>query len=136
MDPAGHSQPIGRTPAVVRIALAALVVTVAIGLVTQVQRAGADRASRSVSTPTRSATRTASSVYPREVPVSGIADPTLRTAALHASPPVAVLVELAPGVYANRHPGPLGNIDDYTAVFGRCADLDQYSPSHHVARAC
>ena len=136
MDPAGHSQPISRPRAVVLIALATLVVTAAIGLVTQVHRAGADRASHSVATPTRSATRASSAVYPREVPVSSITDSTLRTAAQHATPPVWVLVELAPGVYANRRPGPLGTVDDYTAVFGRCADLNRYSQAHHVSRAC
>jgi hypothetical protein len=81
-------------------------------------------------------TRAPSSVYPREVPVSSITDSTLRTAAQHATPAVTVLVELAPGVYANRRPGPLGTVDDYTAVFGRCADLNRYSQAHHVARAC
>jgi hypothetical protein len=89
-----------------------------------------------VPAPTVAARPAAKPVYPREVATAGIADASLRAAALHATPPVTVLVELAPGVYANRGPGPLGNLDDYPAVFGRCVDVNRYSRSHRVAAVC
>jgi hypothetical protein len=74
-------------------------------------------------------------VYPRAVLASNVRDTQLREAAVSISPN-AVVIELAPGVYANPRSGPLGRIDDYTFVFGRCPDINRYSQSHHVARAC
>jgi hypothetical protein len=78
----------------------------------------------------------AAATYPREVRVADLPDTTLRRTALAADPPVTVLVELAPGVYADRGAGPLGAVDDYTAVFGRCADVNRYARSHRVGFAC
>ncbi len=63
---------------------------------------------------------TVSVEYPREVRVADLPDSVVRRTALAADPPVTVLVELAPGVRRNRGPGPLGTLDDYTAVFGEC----------------
>src|SRR5689334_3372555 len=62
----------------------------------------------------------AATVYPREVRVTDLTDATLRQTALDSTPPVTVLVEVAPGVYALPHDGPLGSVDDYQSVFGRC----------------
>jgi hypothetical protein len=76
-----------------------------------------------------------SAVYPREVLASKIRDAQLRDAAVAISPKT-VLVELAAGVYANPQADPRNGIDDYTFVFGRCADVNRYSQSHQVARAC
>lgn len=74
--------------------------------------------------------------YPREVRVADLADPKLRDTALQSAPPVTVLVEIAPGVYAARRPGPLGSAADYPAVFGSCAAVNRYAQSHVVARTC
>jgi hypothetical protein len=90
--------------------------------------AGSDR---SASSRTAAAT-----VYPREVRVTDLTDATLRQTALDSTPPVTVLVEVAPGVYALPRPGPLGGVDDYKSVFGRCADVNRFAQSHVVARAC
>jgi hypothetical protein len=81
-------------------------------------------------------TATASVEYPREVRVADLPDSVVRRTALAEHPPVTVLVELAPGVYANRGSGPLGSVDDYTAVFGECASINRYAQSHRVGRAC
>jgi hypothetical protein len=92
--------------------------------------------SGSGSSPSASPGAPAATVYPREVRVTDLTDATLRQTALDSTPPVTVLVEVAPGVYAQPHPGPLGSVDDYQSVFGRCADVNRFAQSHAVARAC
>ena len=87
-------------------------------------------------TPRSEGSATTSVAYPREVRVAALPDSVVRRTALAADPPVTVLVELAPGVYADRGPGALGSLDDYTAVFGDCAAVNRYAQSHRVGRAC
>jgi hypothetical protein len=117
-----------------RVALPGLVVTAlaAVALVAFLVPAGG---SGSDSSPASSRTGVAT-VYPREVRVTDLIDATLRQTALDSTPPVTVLVEVAAGVYALPHSGPLGGVDDYTSVFGRCADVNRFGQSHAVARAC
>ncbi len=74
--------------------------------------------------------------YPREVRVADVPDVAIRGALSATNPEAKVLVELAPGVYALRGDGPLGRVEDYTAVFGNCADVSRFLPRHRVARSC
>ena len=74
--------------------------------------------------------------YPREVRVADLRDATLRETALRSNPPITAVVEVGPGVYAERRPGPLGSVGDYTSVFGRCADVNRFAQTHVVARTC
>jgi len=115
------------------IAVLAVAAVTAVLVVALVVPAGG---SRSASGHRRSADGASAQVYPRLVRVADVPDANLRETASQADPPVTVLVELAPGVYANRRPGPIGNLDDYPAVFGRCADVNRYPQSHRVARTC
>jgi hypothetical protein len=117
-----------------RVALPGLVVT-ALAAVALVAFLVPARGSGSGDSPAPSRA-TAATVYPRDVRVSDLTDATLRQTALDSTPPVTVLVEVAPGVYAQPRPGPLGSVDDYTSVFGRCADVNRFAQSHVVARAC
>jgi hypothetical protein len=121
---------------VVPIVLAVLFVGIGLGVGGVVANRASNTTRGSVLTPSVTATAVSrSAVYPREVLASNIRDSPLRDAAMAISP-MTVFVELAPGVYANPPAGPLGRIEDYTFVFGRCADINRYSQSHQVARAC
>lgn len=64
--------------------------------------------------------------YPREIPMGRVPE-NMRAmvAAGGARSDVAVL--LAPGIYAARGNGPLGDIPDYTAVYGLCVDVNQFT---------
>ena len=120
----------GRRALLTVLLLGALAAVVAVAFVTPAGGGESPHTRRSA------AGATVSVEYPREVRVADLPDSVVRRTALAADPPVTVLVELAPGVYANRGPGPLGTLDDYTAVFGECAAINRYAQSHRVGRAC
>jgi outer membrane receptor protein involved in Fe transport len=87
-------------------------------------------------TTTEPPTTTTRPEYPKEVAVSSISDERIRSWATLSNPSIRVVAEVAPGVYASRGQGPLGSVDDYTGVFGLCADTNQFTKTHSAGATC
>lgn len=76
---------------------------------------------------------------PKEVPLTAV--PEKYWLELGEDRGKTVAVELAPGVWAERGEGALGELDDYTHVVGSCADVNQYvdvhgTPSRPLGTTC
>src|SRR5882724_650857 len=71
-----------------------------------------------------------SSEFPREIAISSIRDWRLRDRAKLSDPNATTVVELAPGVYADRGQGTLSSIDDYASTFGFCVDWNRFRKEH------
>jgi hypothetical protein len=74
--------------------------------------------------------------FPKEVPVSSIGDSRVRNDATRGDPSVAIVVEVAPGVYAQEGHSGLQPLSAYAGVFGLCADVKPYEEAHQVGGVC
>lgn len=63
--------------------------------------------------------------FPREVPMSQVPE-VMRLTLINAGGREEVAVEVAPGIYAARGSGEIGEASDYTSVVGLCADVRQF----------
>lgn len=80
----------------------------------------------------RSVTETATSSYPKLVDADSVDS---RFTA--GSDDLDSLVQLAPGVYAEPPAsGELGELDDYSAYLGLCADAERYAKEHPGGYTC
>lgn len=73
--------------------------------------------------------------YPREIPLSSMRDFRIRNA-IAMGTARGRAVQLAPGIYAERGVGELGVPEDYTGVYGLCADFNQYARENEVGGTC
>jgi len=64
--------------------------------------------------------------YPREIPMGRVPE-NMRAMVAAAGGRADVAVLLAPGIYASRGNGPLGDIPDYTGIYGLCVDVNQFT---------
>jgi hypothetical protein len=85
---------------------------------------------------TSTTTTTAPTTYPAEVPVSTIRSDFVRNRFLGDGDTTAVI--LAPGVYARKGAGPVGDFSLYRSVVGEtCADVERYQAEHGpVSSSC
>lgn len=74
---------------------------------------------------TAPASTEAESRYPIEIPISGVPE-TMRRAVTDAGARSDVAVLLAPGIYASRGNGDLGEVEDYISVYGLYIDVKQF----------
>jgi hypothetical protein len=86
-----------------------------------------DEREQALSAPTATTT-TAPSPNPREIPIDSIQDQRIRN--YFQMNGASTAVELAPGVYAEKGQGPVGNAKLYTSIVGLCADVNAYQQAH------
>lgn len=63
--------------------------------------------------------------FPREIPTTAIPE-NMRSHVETAGGRTDVIVEIGPHIYAIRGHGEVGEITDYTTVFGLCVDINQF----------
>jgi hypothetical protein len=88
-------------------------------------------ASAFATTTTVAPTTTAPPEFPKEVPIDSIEDSRVRNRAQEFAGGNTTVVELAPGVYADKGHAPLGPASQYSSFYGLCADTSAYRSAGH-----